>query len=311
VTPVPAGSQVALAGMPAFVTPNAEFYRVDTNLAVPRVDAATWTLRLHGMVESDLRLDYDELLRSGLVERWVTLTCVSNEVGGRLAGNARWLGLPLTRLLERAGLRPGADMLLSTSVDGYTCSTPLSALTDGRDALLAVGMNGRPLPAEHGFPARMVVPGLYGYVSATKWVTDLEVTRFDRAEAYWTRRGWAEQAPIKTFSRIDVPSSFAKVRAGTVAVGGTAWAQHRGIDAVQVRLDGGPWRATDLGAELRGPGGAADTWRQWRWDWDAAPGNHTLQVRAVDATGAAQTDTRRPPKPDGATGWHSVTVQVG
>jgi DMSO/TMAO reductase YedYZ molybdopterin-dependent catalytic subunit len=262
-------------------------------------------------VDREVELSYRDLLDAGLVERWITLTCVSNEVGGQLAGNATWLGYPVAELLRRAGVRSGADMVLSTSTDGYTCSTPLAALTDGRDALIAVGMNGRPLPAVHGFPARMIVPGLYGYVSATKWVTELEVTRFDDVEAYWTKRGWAEQAPIKTFSRIEVPASFARVRAGTVAVAGTAWAQHRGIEAVDVRVDGAAWQRAKLSTEVLGPGGKPDTWRQWLWAWDAARGNHTLQVRATDSTGERQPSQRRPPKPDGATGWHSVTVQVG
>jgi DMSO/TMAO reductase YedYZ molybdopterin-dependent catalytic subunit len=303
---LPAAVEVDVPGTTPFVTANADFYRVDTALTVPRVDPAAWRLRLHGLVGREVTLTLDDVLAMPLVERTLTLTCVSNEVGGRLAGTSRWLGVPLKALLDRASPQAGADMVLSTSVDGFTASTPLAALLDGRDALLAVGMNGTPLPLEHGFPARLVVPGLYGYVSATKWVTDLEVTRFDRATAYWTRRGWAAQAPVRTFSRIDVPASFAQVPAGRTAVAGVAWAQHRGVEAVEVRVDGGPWQAARLGAAP-----STDTWRQWVWAWDAEPGQHTLEVRATDATGEAQPQTRRPPRPDGATGWHSVVVRVG
>ena len=197
-------------------------------------------------------------------------------------------------------------MVLSTSADGWTASTPLSVLTDGRDAMLAVGMNGSPLPVEHGFPVRMVVPGLYGYVSATKWVVDLKVTRFDLDQGYWTSRGWSAMGPVKTESRIDVPADGARVRAGQVAVAGVAWAQHRGIEAVEVRVDGGAWTPARLGAEA-----SVDTWRQWVWVWQAAPGRHTLQVRATDGTGASQTGAVRPPPPNGATGWHTIQVEVG
>jgi DMSO/TMAO reductase YedYZ molybdopterin-dependent catalytic subunit len=302
---IPGGAQVDVPGMTRFVTPNTEFYRIDTALAVPRLDASAWKLRLHGLVDEEVELSFADLLAMPLVERTVTLTCVSNEVGGTLAGTARWLGLPIATLLGRAGVQPGADMVLSTSSDGYTASTPLATLLDGRDALLAVGMNGAALPAEHGFPVRMVVPGLYGYVSATKWVVDLEVTRFDREQAYWTRRGWAPQAPIKTFSRIDVPKPLARVPAGDVAVAGVAWAQQRGVRGVEVRVDGGPWQPVKLADEA-----SIDTWRQWVFPWKATPGTHTLQVRSTDGTGATQPEDRRPPKPDGATGWHSVVVSV-
>jgi DMSO/TMAO reductase YedYZ molybdopterin-dependent catalytic subunit len=300
-----AAASVGVPGVTPFVTAPRDFYRIDTALSVPQLDASAWRLRLHGLVDRELELSFGDLLAMPLVERTITLTCVSNEVGGTLAGNATWLGLPVRTLLERVGVRPEADMVLSRSSDGFTASTPVAALTDGRDALLAVAMNGEPLPYEHGFPVRMVVPGLYGYVSATKWLVDLEVTRFDRAQAYWTRRGWAQQAPIRTFSRIDVPRPFARVAAGRVAVAGVAWAQRRGISAVEVRVDGAEWRA----ARLAGVPGV-DTWRQWAWTWDATPGLHRLEVRSTDALGDAQPGTRRPPKPDGATGWHSVTVTV-
>ena len=304
--PLPAGVEVGVPGVAPFRVPAADFYRIDTALVVPRNRAEDWRLRIHGLVDREVHLDFPTLLAGGLVERDVTLTCVSNEVGGDLIGNATWLGLPLGPLLKQAGPHPDADMVLSTSSDGFTCGTPLAALTDGRDALLAVGMNGAPLPVEHGFPVRMVVPGLYGYVSATKWVVDLEVTRFDRAVAYWTPRGWSAQAPIKTESRIDVPRDGTRVPAGTVAVAGVAWAQHRGIERVEVRVDAGDWQPARLAAEA-----SIDTWRQWVYAWDAPSGRHTLQVRATDKTGTPQTGVRTSPDPNGATGWHTITVDVG
>nr|WP_067461345.1 molybdopterin-dependent oxidoreductase [Actinomadura macra] len=304
-TQVPAGTQVRVPGMTAFRTSNRDFYRVDTALTLPQVDPRDWTLRIHGIVDRPVELTFEDLLARPLVERDITLACVSNQVGGDLAGNARWLGTSLAALLRRAGVRAGADQILSRSADGMTLSTPLAAVLDGRDALLAVGMNGEPLPVAHGFPARLVVPGLYGYVSATKWVVDLKVTRFATDRAYWTRRGYAEQAPVKTFSRIDVPKPLARVRAGRVAVAGTAWAQHRGIDAVEWQVDDGPWRQARLA-----PVPGLDTWRQWVAEWDATPGSHTLRVRATDGTGATQPADRAPPLPDGATGWHSVVVTV-
>ncbi len=257
------------------------------------------------MVDNPFELTYDEILAMDQVEEAVTLSCVSNAVGGDLVGNAVWLGLPVAPLLAQAGVKAGADMVLSTSADGWTCSTPLEALTDGRDSLLAVGMNGEPLPVEHGFPVRLVVPGLYGYVSATKWVVDLEVTRFDAVTAYWTDRGWSERGPVRTASRIDVPRSGRRVQAGTVAVAGVAWAQHRGIRRVEVRVDEGPWQEAELAAEA-----SVDTWRQWVYRWDATPGSHELQVRATDGTGETQTGEQRDVVPDGATGWHTVTVTV-
>lgn len=294
-------------GITPFLTAPDDFYRIDTALVVPQVATADWRLRVHGMVDHPFELTFDELLALPMVESPVTLTCVSNEVGGDLVGNQLWLGHPLRDLLQRATPRPSADMVLSRSADGWTAGTPLDALTDpGRDALLAIGMGGAPLPVQHGFPVRMVVPGLYGYVSATKWVVDLEVTRFDRAEGYWTPRGWSARGPIKTESRIDVPRPGDPVHAGTVVVAGVAWAQHRGVREVEVRVDHGPWQAATLGE-----GGNADTWRQWVWRWEATRGKHSLQVRATDATGAVQTSVEAPPAPDGASGWHTryLTVQ--
>ena len=307
--PIPEGAQVELAGMPPFVTPNADFYRIDTALAVPRVDPTRWELRVHGLVERELTLSFAELLAEPMLEKHLTLTCVSNAVGGDLVGNATWLGVPVRTLLERAGVLEGADMVLSRSVDGFTASTPLEALTDARDALIAVGMNGQPLPAEHGYPVRMVVPGLYGYVSATKWLTELKVTRFEDDTAYWSTRGWSERGPIKIASRVDVPRSFADLSAaadGAVMLGGTAWAQQRGIAAVEVRIDDGEWRAAELGAEV-----SDDTWTQWSLRWeDAESGDHSVTVRATDGEGEVQTEERANPAPDGASGWHTVRFTV-
>ncbi len=304
--PLPAGVDFRIPGLSPFVTSNRDFYRVDTALLVPRVEPREWTLRIHGLVDRPVELTYADLLRRPLMEADVTLTCVSNEVGGPYVGNARWLGVRMADVLREAGIRSEADMLLSTSHDGWTCGTPVDVVMDGRNALFAIAMNGEPLPLDHGFPVRQVVPGLYGYVSATKWVVDIKVTRFDQDEAYWTPRGWAARAPIKTQSRIDVPRNGASVPPGRTKVAGVAWAQHTGIAAVEVRIDGGAWRQAAL-AEVPGP----DTWRQWALDWDAAPGEHVIEVRATDAAGRTQPEQRTSPAPDGATGWHSVTVRVG
>ncbi|CAM4496152.1 molybdopterin-dependent oxidoreductase [Nocardia ninae] len=303
--PLGSGARLAVPGLTDFVTPNDRFYRVDTALQLPALTSGDWRLRIHGMVDRPMELDFDQLRQRVAVERMITMTCVSNEVGGELAGTAVWTGYRLADLLAEAGVHPEADMLLSRSIDGFTASTPVSAVTDGRDALLAVGMNGEPLPIAHGYPARLIVPGLYGYVSATKWVIDLELTRFDRAEAYWTERGWAAQALIKTAARIDVPAAFATVPAGDVIVAGVAWAQHRGIDAVEVQVDDQPWQPAALADEY-----STDTWRLWTWRWAATPGAHTLRVRATDRDGITQTDRRTPPFPDGSTGWHSRVITV-
>ncbi|NLU83844.1 molybdopterin-dependent oxidoreductase [Rhodococcus sp. HNM0569] len=303
--PIPAGADLAETGAEPFVTSNDAFYRIDTALRVPRIGTDEWSLRIHGMVEREITLGWDELVAREPLERVITLTCVSNEVGGDLAGNATWIGYSIRDLLDEVGVLDDADMLLSTSVDGFTVGTPLSALRDGRDALLAVAMNGEPLPFEHGYPVRQVVPGLYGFVSATKWVVDWELTRFDRAQAYWTRRGWAEQAPVKTASRIEVPASFARVPSGEVLVAGSAWAQHRGIARVEVRVDDGPWQEATPAT-----GYSIDTWRQWSWRWQATPGTHTLYARATDLDGLVQTEERAAPIPDGASGWHTRSVTV-
>ena len=302
---VPAGVQSKVPGVTPWLTPNKDFYRIDTALSVPEINAQDWELRIHGLVEQEIRLTFQDLLDAQLIESHVSLTCVSNPVGGNLAGNAKWLGMPIRDALKMARPKPGADMVLSTSIDGFSASTPLEVLQDDRDAMLAIGMNGEALPLEHGYPVRMVVPGLYGFVSATKWVVDLEVTRFADSKAYWTQRGWSERGPIKTMARVEVPKSFAKVPAGKVAIGGTAWAQTRGITKVELQIDSGPWTEAVLSDEA-----SLITWRQWSFEWDATPGPHYIKVRATDGTGELQTDKRADPVPNGASGWQSVMVTV-
>jgi len=303
--PLPPGSNLDIPGLSSFITPDGSFYRVDTALIVPQVDPASWQLRIHGMVQREVTITFDELLRRPLIEDYVTLTCVSNPVGGPYVGNAKWLGASLAALIRQARPQAGASQLLCTSVDGFTAGTPLQVVLEGPDALLVVAMNGEALPVEHGFPARMVVPGLYGYVSATKWVTDIEVTTFAAASAYWVQRGWSQQAPIKTESRIDVPAAGATLRPGPTPVAGVAWAQHKGIAAVEVRVDGGPWHEARLAAVPD-----IDTWRQWVFQWPATPGNHLLEARATDRTGYTQTAVQAQPPPNGASGYPSVTVTV-
>ena len=300
---LPAGVQVP--DVTPYVSSNADFYRIDTALYPPQVDPSTWQLRIFGMVRNPITITWAELLQRPMIERYVTLTCVSNEVGGDLIGNALWLGTPIKALLDEADPLPGADQVVQRSVDGWTCGSPTAVLRDGRDAMLAIGMNGVPLPIEHGFPVRMVVPGLYGYVSACKWITEIELSRFADFDAYWVPRGWAQQAPIKTESRIDTPRDGAKRKAGTVMVGGVAWAQHRGISKVEVQIDGGPWAAATLAATV-----SSDTWRQWSYPWQATAGRHTVRVRATDGGGQTQTSTPADPAPDGAAGWHAIQVAI-
>ncbi|MFD5412828.1 molybdopterin-dependent oxidoreductase [Streptomyces nojiriensis] len=308
---VPAGAQLKVPQISSFTTPNRDFYRVDTALVVPKVDAGTWRLRILGKgVARPRGYTLDQLLARPLVERDITLTCVSNEVGGPYVGTARWLGVPLADLLAECGVRAPskggpADQLVARSVDGMTLGSPVEDVMDGRDAMLAVGMNGEPLPFEHGFPVRMLVPGLYGYVSACKWITEIELTTFDAYDPYWVKRKWARRAPVKTQCRIDTPKPFARPTAGTVMVAGVAWAQHRGITRVELRIDEGPWQDADLAAQ-----DTLDTWRQWSYRWQAAPGGHTITVRATDGTGAVQTEQRARTVPDGASGRHSVFVTV-
>ncbi len=302
---IPAGVDFGVAGVSSFITPNDGFYRVDTALDVPVVAAADWRLRIHGMVDREVTLTLDELYQYPTIERDITLTCVSNEVGGDYAGNARWIGVSLATVLEAGGVQPGADQIVSRSIDGMSIGTPTAVALDGRDAMLAVAMNGAPLPAVHGYPVRMIVPGLYGYVSATKWLVDLELTTFDAYDPYWVQRGWSMEGPIKTMSRIDAPKPLARIPAGKVAIAGVAWAQHRGVKRVEVRVDGGAWAEASLATV-----DTVDTWRQWVFEWDAVSGGHTLEVRATDATGETQPETRADPFPNGATGWHSVVVTV-
>jgi DMSO/TMAO reductase YedYZ molybdopterin-dependent catalytic subunit len=305
--PLPAGINPQVAGISQFITPNGQFYRVDTAIVVPEVAPAGWTLRIHGMVQREVTVTFADLLRRPLIEDYITLCCVSNPVGGPYIGNAKWLGASLASLLREARPLAGADQLLCTSVDGFTSGTPLTVVMDGRDALVAVAMNGAALPVEHGFPARLVVPGLYGYVSACKWVTDIEVTTFSQAAAYWVQNGWSQQAPIKTESRIDVPNGNSPLKPGSpAAVAGVAWAQHKGIAAVEVQGDNGPWYEATLA-----PVPDLDTWRQWTWQWASpTPGNHVIQARATDKTGYTQTSVVADVAPNGASGYPSVQVSV-
>ena len=294
-----------VSGLSPFITPNDEFYRIDTALVVPQVAPDGWTLDVTGMVQQPFTIDFDELLAMDMVEETITMACVSNEVGGDLVGNALWQGVPLRDLLERAGVDPAADQVVGRSVDGFTAGFPTEAVFDGRPALLAVGMNGEPLPIVHGFPARIVVAGLYGYVSATKWLSEIELTTFDSFDAYWIPRGWSAEGPVKTQSRIDVPRGRRRLQPGTVIVAGVAWAPTRGIERVEVQVDDDDWQEADLG-----PGTSDTTWRQWVWEWDAEPGEHTLTVRATDGEGDTQTEDRSAAAPNGATGWHGVSVRV-
>lgn len=306
VVEVPAGAELDIPGLSPLYTPNADFYRVDTALTVPTVDPSTWRLTIDGLVDRRTELTFDQLLEMGLDEYSITLTCVSNEVGGELLGTAKWLGVPVRDVLRLAGPTSGADMVLSRSVDGFTASTPLDALTDSdRDAILAVAMNGEPLPLEHGFPVRMVVPGLYGYVSATKWLTELKVTTFAADEAYWTPRGYSAEAPIKFSSRLDTPRTGQAVEAGRVPLAGVAWAQTVGIDRVEVKIDDDDWRPATLSTPVND-----DTWVQWVLEWDATPGTHNVTVRAVDRAGNLQIEERAPIAPDGSTGWQRTLVRV-
>ena len=303
--PLPTGANLPVPGISPFITPNGQFYRVDTALIVPQVDPSNWTLRIHGMVARPIQITFDQLLRRPLIEDYITLCCVSNPVAGPYIGNAKWLGASLATLIRSAGPLRGAEQLLCTSVDGFTSGVPLVTVLDGRDSLVAVAMNGTVLPTEHGFPARLVVPGLYGYVSACKWVVDIEVTTW-AAQAYWVPLGWSQQAPIKTESRIDVPASGQQVKAGKTMVAGVAWAQHKGIEAVEVRVDSGPWHEATLAAVPD-----VDTWRQWVWEWDATEvGPHTIEARATDKTGYTQTSVQEPEAPNGASGYPTSQINV-
>ncbi|THV33471.1 molybdopterin-dependent oxidoreductase [Glycomyces buryatensis] len=301
--PDPGAADLDVGGLSPWQTPNADFYRIDTAITTPAVDVDTWSLTVRGMVDTERTYSFDDLLGRELIERDITLCCVSNPVGGELVGNARWLGVSLADLLAESGPDPAADQLVSRSVDGFTAGSPTDLVFDGRDALVAVGMNGVPLPVDHGWPARLIIPGLYGYVSATKWVTELELTTFGAYDPYWIQRGWDGPGPIKTASRIDTPRS--KADSGTVTVAGVAWAQHRGISAVHLQIDDGEWTECELSEVPSG-----DTWRQWRFDWEADSGDHSLTVRATDGDGNIQTSDVTGVKPNGATGLHSIAITV-
>ena len=304
---VPTGARVGVEGVPPWMTPSDEFYLIDTAIVRPAIDPQEWTLRIHGMVDREITVTYSDLVAREVMQRWITLNCVSNTVGGDLIGNAWWSGIKIADLLAEAGVDPSADAVLQTSEDGWTCGTPVEALLDPeRNAMLAVAMNGRPLPLDHGFPVRTIVPGLYGYVSACKWVVDWEVTKFSDISAYWTERGWGERGPVKMASRVDVPSSGEDVDAGTVVVAGTAWSQHTGIAAVEVAVDGGSWQPAVLGETPN-----TDTWVQWRAEVDVDAGDHVVRVRATDLDGLVQTSVERDVLPDGATGLHEVGFNAG
>jgi DMSO/TMAO reductase YedYZ molybdopterin-dependent catalytic subunit len=292
-------------GVAPFVPPTSEYYRIDTALSIPSVDTSTWKIKVQGMVDNPFTITYDELLAMPMIERYITLSCVSNEVGGDLLGNAKWLGVPLADVLKKAGVQKGATQLASKSIDGWTCGFPTELALDGRDAMIAIGMNDEPLVPLHGFPARLVIPGIYGYVSATKWLTEINLTTMEAFDGYWIPRGWAKLAPIKTQSRIDVPRDRATVPAGRTAIAGVAWAMHRGISQIEVKVDDGDWTRVRMADEV-----SVDAWRQWVYEWDAKPGKHLIAVRATDGPGNVQTGEQASPDPDGATGWHTVRVTV-
>ncbi|SDT30336.1 DMSO/TMAO reductase YedYZ, molybdopterin-dependent catalytic subunit [Friedmanniella luteola] len=298
--PLPAGVQ--LPGMTPFTTPADAFYRVDISLVTPRIDASSWSLTVDGMVDRPVTLSYDDLLALPMIERDITLTCVSNEVGGSYVSTGRWLGVPFSAIIERVGVQAGVDQVYSYSADsGYTCSTPFQAVSDGRDAMVVVGLNGQPLADERGYPARMLVPGLFGFVSATKWLERIEFTTYAKRTAYWTERDWATDAPVLTQSRIDVPKSLATLAKDKPVIAGVAWAQHRGIAKVEIRIDDGDWQETTLADD-----GGIDLWRQWSFRYDGPAGLHSAQVRATDLDGETQPEERTKVFPDGARGWHQI-----
>ncbi|HET9436149.1 MAG TPA: sulfite oxidase, partial [Candidatus Limnocylindrales bacterium] len=304
---LPPGADLELDNLTPIVVPNEDFYRIDTALLVPNVDRDAWRLRIHGMVDREVTLSYADLLELPIVEQFVTIACVSNRVGGDLIGNARWTGVRLRDVLDLAGVRDGATQLVGRSVDDWTAGMPVSWVMDpGREPMIALAMNGEPLPREHGFPARLIVPGLFGYVSATKWLSELELTTMEAFDAYWVPLGWAKEAPILTQSRIDRPRRDERIGAGPYAIAGVAWAPDRGVRRVEVQVDGGEWREATLSEPI-----SDATWVQWRVDWDATAGEHQVRVRATDGNGETQTETPTRPDPDGARGWHAVGFSVG
>ncbi len=301
---LPANASLGVDGIESFVVPNNSFYRIDTALVVPQVRKDSWNLKIHGLVDDEIEMNFDDLLSRPQVERYITLSCVSNNVGGDLVGNALWQGVLLRDILDEAGLQEGAEQVVSRSVDGWTAGTPIEAIMDGRDAMLAVAMHGEPLPARHGYPVRMVVPGLYGYVSATKWVTDIRLTRWDEYDAYWISRGWSKRGPVQTMTRIATPRSGSS-HAGEVAIGGVAWAVHRGISAVQVRIDDGEWREAEFGGVP-----STDTWVQWVYRYTGEPGEHVVEARAIDGAGEVQPEEPTPVAPNGAQGYHRISIDI-
>jgi DMSO/TMAO reductase YedYZ molybdopterin-dependent catalytic subunit len=305
----PDGTDFGIDGVTPWVVPNADFYRIDTALVVPQVPKDSWRLRVHGMVEREMELTFADLLARPMIERYVTLSCVSNEVGGDLVGNALFQGVRFRDVLDEAGVQPGATQVVSRSIDGWSCGSPTSAIMDGRDSMIAIAMNGEPLPPEHGYPVRLVVPGLYGYVSATKWVTEIELTRWEDFDAYWVPRGWAKEGPVKTMARIDRPrrgKDYAPDAGGAIDIAGLAWAVHRGISKVEVSIDDGEWRECELAGVP-----SDDTWCQWRYRWtDATEGEHEVQARAYDGSGEPQPEEPKPVAPDGAQGYHRVKFEV-
>jgi DMSO/TMAO reductase YedYZ molybdopterin-dependent catalytic subunit len=306
VAPLSADADLAPAtpGLTPIVVPNESFYRIDTSLLVPSLDAATWQLRIHGLVERETTLDWDQLISMPQFEQYVTIACVSNEVGGRLVGNAKWTGIRLRDVLEIAGPTSLATQLVGRAVDGWTAGMPMDWVMDPtREPMIAIQMNGVLLPRSHGYPARLIVPGLFGYVSATKWLSELELTTWESYDAYWVPLGWAKKGPILTQSRIDTPRG--SLAAGRVPVAGIAWAPDRGISKVEVGIDGS-WSEARLSSPI-----SKTTWVQWLFDWDATPGQHSISVRATDGTGALQEEIPSRPAPDGARGWHTVSVNVG
>ncbi len=294
-----------IAGIAPLITPNEDFYLIDTALSYPQIDPADWSLRIHGMVDQEVEITFDELLDLGLVREQVTLSCVSNRVGGRLVGNAEWVGVPLATVLDQAGVQPRATQIVGRSVDRWTAGFPTAVALDGRIAMVAVQMNGEPLPISHGFPARLVVAGLYGYVSATKWLSDIELTTWEAFNGYWIPRGWAKEGPIKTQSRIDVPRRDSTIDPGPTAIAGVAWAPSRAIEKVEVQVDDEDWVEAELSRET-----TINSWRQWMVTWNATPGEHQVRVRATDGTGTTQTSEISNPAPDGATGWHTIQVRA-
>jgi len=304
--PLPTGAAFDVAGLTPVVVPNEAFYRIDTALLVPRVDVASWRLTIRGMVDREVVLNYSELAALPLFEQYVTITCVSNRVGGDLVGNAKWTGAHLRDVLAMAGVQSGATQIVGRSVDGFTVGFPTEwAMDPSRDPMVALEMNGQPLPIEHGYPARLIVPGLYGYVSATKWLSEIELTTLEAFDAYWVPLGWAKEAPILTQSRIDVPKHDAPLAAGHVTVAGVAWAPDRGVSKVELKIDDGPWAEATLSAAI-----SRATWVQWRFEWNASAGSHRIEVRATDGAGTVQTDQITPPAPDGARGHHRIDVHV-